>query len=108
MLTPTIGLKSDTPMVELGEGLKKLKGRAEDQLIQTPGSSQGLSHQPGPYTGWSKAAGKYIAEVYLIWPQWEKVRLIPERLEAPGKGEVWWGREHPLRGKGEEKWDEEL
>jgi hypothetical protein len=33
--------------------------------------------------------------------------LILGRLEAPGKGRVWRG-EHPLRGKGEEKWDEEL
>jgi hypothetical protein len=35
------------------------------------------------------------------------MHLILERLEAPGYGEVWWG-EHPLRGKGEEEWDEEL
>jgi hypothetical protein len=35
--------------------------------------------------------------------------LILERLEAPGKVEVWCGGgEHPLRGKGEEEWDEEL
>jgi hypothetical protein len=27
ILIPTIGLKSGTPNVELGEGLKKLKGR---------------------------------------------------------------------------------
>jgi hypothetical protein len=42
----------------------------------------------------------------LVQPQWEKMLLIPERLEAPGKGEVWW--RHPPRGKGEEEWDEEL
>jgi hypothetical protein len=32
--------------------------------------------------------------------------LILERLEAPGKVEFL--EEHPLRGKGEEEWDEEL
>jgi hypothetical protein len=35
------------------------------------------------------------------------MHLILERLEVPGKAEVWW-REHHLRGKGEEEWDEEL
>jgi hypothetical protein len=33
--------------------------------------------------------------------------IILENLEAPGKGEIWWG-EHPLGGKEEEEWDEEL
>ena len=36
----------------------------------------------------------------------ESICLILERLEAPGKREAW--EEHPLRGKGEEEWDEEL
>jgi hypothetical protein len=50
-------------MVELGEGLNKLKGRAipwedlQSQLTQTPESSQRLSYQIGAYTGWSKAPG---------------------------------------------------
>jgi hypothetical protein len=30
-----------------------------------------------------------------------------KRLEAPEKGKVWWG-DHPLRGKEEKEWDEEL
>lgn len=30
-----------------------------------------------------------------------------QRLEIPGKGEAYLGVEHPLRGKGEEEWDEE-
>lgn len=45
-----------------------------------------------------------------IWPKWEKILLILERVEAPGKEEAWW-REHPLRGKEEEEeeeWDNEL
>ena len=55
-LHPTIGLKSGTPTVELGEGLQKLqklKGRGtpeedqQSQLTRIPGSSQRLSHQPG-------------------------------------------------------------
>jgi hypothetical protein len=50
-----------------------------------------------------------VAEDFLIWPQWEKIHLILERLEAPGKGEDWWGMgKHPLGSKGEEEWDEEL
>lgn len=40
--------------------------------------------------------------------QWEKMHLIPKRFEASGKGEAWWGGEHPLGGKGLEEWDEEL
>jgi hypothetical protein len=35
------------------------------------------------------------------------VCLILGSLEAPGKGEIWWG-EHTLRGKGEDEWDEVL
>ena len=80
-------------MVKLGEGWKKLKGRAtpqEDQqyqLTQTPGSSQRLNHQSEACTGWSKAPGTYVAEDCLIWPQWEKTPN-PLRLEAAGSGET--------------------
>jgi len=49
-------------------------------------------------------------EVYLSYHQWEKICLILESLEAPGKGGAWcvyvlgWGvGEHPLGGKGEEE-----
>jgi hypothetical protein len=61
-------------MVELGEGLEKLKGREtpeedqQSQLTQVPGSSQRLSYQPGAYTGQSEGPGTYIAEVCLVWP----------------------------------------
>jgi hypothetical protein len=70
--------------------------------------------------GWSDTPGTYVAEVCLVWLQWEKTNLIPKRLEAPGKGEVWcvWEHslggmgkeewEHPLRGKGEEEWEHSL
>jgi hypothetical protein len=27
----------------------------------------------------------------LVWPQWEKIKLILEGLEAPGKGELLMG-----------------
>lgn len=40
-------------------------------------------------------------------PQWEKMCLIFERLEAPGKGEIWW-EEAPSWRQGEEELDEEL
>jgi hypothetical protein len=46
-----------TPMEELREGLKELMGianpieRQQYQLIQTPKSSQGLSHQPKSIQG---------------------------------------------------------
>jgi hypothetical protein len=30
--------------------------------------------------------GTYVAEDYLLCPQWEKMCLIPKRLDAPGKG----------------------
>jgi hypothetical protein len=44
----------------------------------------------------------------MVWPQWEWMRLILERLEAPREEEAWWEGEHPLRGNREEEWDEKL
>jgi hypothetical protein len=41
--------------------------------------------------GQYKAPGTNIAEVCLVRPHWETDRLNPKRLEAPGKGEVWYG-----------------
>jgi hypothetical protein len=49
------------------------------------------------------ALGKYVAEVGLIRPQWEKMCLVLERLEAAEKGEAWWEGSTPqasLRRKG--------
>jgi hypothetical protein len=47
---PIIGLRSGTPIKELGEGLKELKEvpwiDQECELTQTSGSSQRLSHRP--------------------------------------------------------------
>jgi hypothetical protein len=34
--------------------------------------------------------------------------LILKRLEVSGKEENWWSFKHPLRGKGEEEWDDKL
>jgi hypothetical protein len=93
--------------IEETEGESGPLGRLSISTYQTPESSQRLSHQPGAYTGWSKAPGIYVAEVYLFWLQWE-MNLILESLEVSGKGKAWWGREHPLRGKGEEEWKDEL
>jgi hypothetical protein len=52
-------------------------------INQTPENSQKLSHQSGAYSGLSESPGIYVAEVFLVWPQWES--------EASEKREVWWG-----------------
>ena len=65
-------------MIEFGDS----KGRL---TVSTKPYPQRLSHQSGTYKGWSKAPG---TEVCLVWPQWEKIQLILERLEAPGNGEA--------------------
>jgi hypothetical protein len=31
----------------------------------------------------------YVAEVYLVWPQWEKMHLILGKIKAPEKGKPW-------------------
>jgi hypothetical protein len=56
----------------------------------TQGSSQRLSHQLEAYTGWSKAPGTYIAEVYLLWPLGE-AELNPPETWGSRKGEGLWG-----------------
>jgi hypothetical protein len=59
--------------------------------------------------GWSEVPdGTYTAEDCLVWPQWEKMCLILERLEAPRKGGDWEGGEHPPGGKGKKEQEEEL
>lgn len=62
-----------------------------------------LSHQPGSYTGQSKAPGTKIAEVFR---KWEQISLINELIEASGNGETWWGA--PSQVKREEERDEQL
>ena len=70
--TANVGLRSETPMEELGEGLKELKRMAisqEDQQCQltwTPGSSQRLRHQPKSIHDSSKAPDTYVAEDCLV------------------------------------------
>jgi hypothetical protein len=57
---------------ELGEGLKKLKGRAtpqeeqQSQLALNPESSWRLSFQAVAYKGLSKAVLTYPVEVFLV------------------------------------------
>ena len=35
--------------------------------------------------GWPDAPGTYVAEDSLVWPQWERICLIMQELDAPGK-----------------------
>jgi hypothetical protein len=58
------------------------------QLSHTPGSSQSLRHYQAAYKGWSKVPITYIEEDSLIWPQWEKIHLIPEKLEGTWQKKV--------------------
>lgn len=52
---------------------------------------------------WSEAPGKYIAEDYLIWPQWEWVCLIFQRLDAPERWNDWRAPSQKQRGEEMEK-----
>jgi hypothetical protein len=56
------------------------------------------------------APGTYIAENCLVWPQWEKMCLILQGLEVPGKVVTWcwWESVNTLIGNNEEEWNEEL
>lgn len=59
------------------------------QLTHTPGSTQRLNHQPGAYMVRSEASDTYIAGFCLFKPQWKKMGVILERLEAPGKVNIY-------------------
>jgi hypothetical protein len=107
--TQTIGLRSGTPVVELVEGLKKLKGRrlTGSLAVSTkPDLRELLQTEPPTRCIHGLVQGS------LVWPQWEQMQLILESLETwgPRKGEAWCMcvGEHSLGGKGEEEWDEEL
>ena len=66
---------------------------------------QTLSQHPGSIH-WYETPDTYKAEDCLVWPQWEKMCLTLERLQAPGSGEVWgWDILLEMR---EEEWNEEL
>jgi hypothetical protein len=90
----------------LEEGLKALKMIAilqEDQLCQltwTPGSSQKLSYQ---LKSWSQTLGTYAAEGCLVWPQWERMCLILQRLDIPGKWDMWEGNPSEVKGSGDSR-----
>jgi len=56
-------------------------------------------------TGSTKAPGTYIAEDCLALPQWERLCLILQRLDAPGLGATY-KMPHLLRGEG--GWEEGL
>ena len=62
-------------------------------------------------SSWSKAPGTYTKEDCLVWPQWEKMNINLQKLEAPGNGAAWCvhggTRWKHLADKGG-KWDEEL
>lgn len=66
------------------------------------------------YNSCSEAPNAHTVEDCLreVWHHWEKIHLTLERLEAPGREEVWWGRVEwggdILLETGEVKWDEEL
>ena len=47
-----------------------------------------ISHQPRAYRAGPRPWYKYSRDL-LVRPQWEKMSLILERLEAPGKWEAW-------------------
>lgn len=84
-------MKSENPTVELGEGLKQLKGRVtpyEDpisQLTWTHGGSQKLSYQLGSIQELVGGLDTYREEDCLFWPQWEEMCPILERFETLGK-----------------------
>jgi hypothetical protein len=50
------------------------------------------------------APGTYVAEDFLVWPQWERMCLIQWKLEIPrkrdGDGGVSVSGKHPLKGGG--------
>ena len=81
-------------MVELGKGWKKLRRKVtpqkdqQSQLTQRDLSDTELPTRQHTAAG-QRPNGTYKAEDCLVWPQWEKMHLILERLEASGKGEEW-------------------
>ena len=82
-------------MVELGKGWKKLRrdpvGRPE--VSSNLGPLRSFRHRgtnQAAYRSWSEAPNTYTVEDCLVWPQWKKMHLTLERLEAPRSGEAWW------------------
>ena len=101
MQTPT-----EKHWTEVGNPCGKIRGSIEDpqgdgnptgKLTWTPGSSQRLSQQPKSPQGLLRQ-DTYVADTY-VWPQWERMSLIQQELDATGWGHM--GRGYPLRGEGE-------
>lgn len=104
---PTIGLKLGTSMVELGEDWRNWRGewspigRLAGSAKSEPLAAPRQSPHPGSI---QEAASRHMAEDCLVWPQWVKMHIILERLEAPWRGESWWGESSAQdRGGGWEK-----
>jgi hypothetical protein len=55
-----------------------------------------------------KAPKTYTAEDFLVWPQWKKMHLALEKLEAPWTGEAWQDDRHPRGDRREEESDEKM
>jgi hypothetical protein len=43
----------------------------------------------------------YVAEGCLVWPQWERMNLILQRLDEPGWGDMGGGALSKLKGRGD-------
>ena len=69
-----------------------------------------MSHQPGSIHRLVQVPGTYITEDCLVGPQWEKIHLIPLRLEAPGMVKVLLQGDGRASSQiwGKKEWDEEL
>ena len=61
------------------------RGRPVVSTNPDPKELPEMIQKPVACMDWSKDPDTYIAEVCLVWPQWVKMHLILERLEAPGK-----------------------
>ena len=105
---------------EVGEPYSWIKGRTEEAERESKAIRRSaFSTNPDPREFPETEPPTRIMN-RLLWGPWHVHSwglpslasvgdvLNPESLEAPGKGEVCWEGEHPLRGMGEEKWDEEL
>ena len=114
--TDTYTQRTPNHSTEVGDPYGGIRGRVEE--AEGEGDSIGrpaVSTDPDPWElpetelptktilGWTEGPGTYIAEDCLVSPQWEKMHLILQRLEAPGKGEAWCGV-----SKGKREWVEEL
>jgi hypothetical protein len=91
------GQKLENPVVELGDGWKKLKRRVTHRKTSSfnyPGQPRSIWHyatNQAAYTSWYEAPDTYTAEDCLVWSQWEKTHLSPKKLEDPGIGKIWGG-----------------